>query len=78
VSPVEDINSFHVSGTPEVGDGSPIPLLDGYDIEVIRSQIFQGRIRCVKNPIIDRLDIVMTVIAEIDTAGLFSLAVKIL
>jgi hypothetical protein len=41
-------------------------------------QIFQGRVGCFQVSTIDRLDIVMTVIAEIDTAGLFSLTVKIL
>jgi hypothetical protein len=52
--------------------------LDGYDIEMEGREIFQGRIGCFEISVIDRLDIVMTLIAEIDTAGLFSLTIKIL
>jgi hypothetical protein len=51
--------------------------LGGQDIEVEGRQVFQGRIGFFKASIIDRLDIVMTGIAEIDTAGIFSLAAKI-
>jgi len=67
-----------LSGTPGVGNSSLIPLLDGYDIEMERGDILQGRIGCFKISGIDRLDIVMAFIAEIDTAGLFSLTIKIL
>ena len=52
--------------------------MDGQDIEMEGREIFQARIGFFKISIIDRLDIVMTFIAEIDTAGLFSLATKIL
>jgi hypothetical protein len=63
---------------PWVGDRSLIPLFDGHDIEMESCEIFQGWIGWIKNSVIDRLYIVMTFIAEIDTVGLFSLATKIL
>jgi hypothetical protein len=68
---------FHFSA-PWVGDRSLIPLFDGHDIEMEGCEIFQERIGCFKISVIDRLDIVMTFIAEIDTVGLFSLTIKIL
>jgi hypothetical protein len=57
---------------------SLISLLDGYDIEMECGQVFQQRIGCFQKSIIDRLDIVMTIVAEIYAVRLFSLTIEIL
>jgi hypothetical protein len=41
-------------------------------------EIFQQRIRCFHRSTVDGFDIVMTFVADIDAAGLFSLTIEIL
>jgi hypothetical protein len=67
---------FSLSGAPVAEDGSPIPLFGGHDIEMEGRQIFQARVGRFKSSVIDRLDIVMTFVAEIDTVGFFPLTTK--
>ena len=55
---------------PWIGDGSIIPLLDGHDIEVQGRQILQAWVGLLEAAAVDRLDVVTTGVAEVDTAGL--------
>jgi len=57
-------------------DSSSIPLLGGQEIEVEGREIFQAGIGFLEISVIDRLDIVMTGVAEIDAENLLSLAQK--
>ena len=65
------------SGGPGIGDRPSIPLFGGQDIEVEGREIFQARIGFFQVSVIDRLDVPMASIAEIDAEGLLSLATEI-
>jgi hypothetical protein len=57
---------------PGVGDCSLVAFLGGDHIEMEGGKIFQGRVCFSNRPQIDRLDILMTLIAKVDAIVFFS------
>jgi hypothetical protein len=64
-------------GCPGIGDGPFVAFLGGTDIEMEGGKILQQRVGDFNRSQVNGLDILVTLITEVDPIGLLSLSIKI-
>ena len=64
-------------GCPGIWDGSFVAFLGGTDIEMESGEVLQGEVQFPQRPQVNGLDILVTLITEVDPIGLLSLGIEI-
>jgi len=62
---------------PGIRDGSFVAFLEGTDIEMESGEILQWEVQFSRRPQVNCLDILVTLITEVDPIGLLSLGIEI-